>query len=132
MLEIVLFQKLTIPPSWKKCFYMTPHSSRLFDSYLLSKLLCCEKCLTDSLIDRMILFNPISQDVPKMLLFMKKDYINKRLYLEIMNAASKNMSNRILPIVSFAVFFCDTISKSLFCFRNVQKILDSRTNGLVS
>lgn len=49
----------------------------LFDSYLLSQLLCCEKCLTDSLSEGMAFFNPIRQDVLKLLLFMKKDYISK-------------------------------------------------------
>ena len=44
----------------------------LFDCYLLSKLLCCNKCLTDSLSDRMTFFNPIRQDTTKLFLFTKK------------------------------------------------------------
>ena len=63
----------------------------LFDSYLLSQLLCCKKCLTDSLSKGMAFFNPIRQDVLKLLLFMKKNYVSKKVqYLEIINAASKN------------------------------------------
>ena len=44
----------------------------LFDCYLLSKLLCRNKCLTDSLSDRMTFFNPIRQDTTELLLFVKK------------------------------------------------------------
>ena len=50
----------------------------LFHSYLLCQLLCCEKCLTDTLSEGMTFFNPTRQDVPKLLLFMKKEHISKR------------------------------------------------------
>lgn len=81
----------------------------LFDGYLLCQLLCCEKCLTDSLSEGMTFFNPIRQDVLKLLLFMNKNYINKRR--NIINVASKTTSHRIL--VKFQEFYSLTIFVTL-------------------
>lgn len=62
---------------WQVRLMISMIGDNLFDSYLLSQLLCSEKCLTDSLSEGMAFFNPIRQDVLKLLLFMKKDYISK-------------------------------------------------------